>query len=250
MGVNFNCFISILFAVSIGLSLNEAPSKLDSNVFRIADKVEFASDGVKWHSFEGQYRHYELQFYDDGVCSKVSEPYWYFWEKTFYNCLFKTKTGERKFLFCPDVNSCTIVGEIKERKTGILSYVGFGDLQFVYQIDSQNGYKPQTLFSTKESHDDITLIRFFAEDSNDSKQQSARIEIYGQGKNLKQAEKVIIYRFTNQFDMKYLMLVAAQNLKTYAQNLFKNSVGKFFIKLFNRAIFGTFLFSKNQKELL
>ena len=62
---------------------------------------------------------------------------------------------------------------------------------------------------------------------SNTKRQIARIEIEGQGSQLQPSDKVIIYRFTKDVDMKWLLLVAAQNLNSYSKGWFTKKLMKY-----------------------
>lgn len=200
-------FIFLLFFFFI---LNIPVSISAENKARKPDKIELAFDGVQWHSFEGQFRNYELIFHSDGVCANTTVSYYYFWNEIQRNCLFKNPiTGKRQFIFCTN-SKCQVTVEIEEeKKGGLLSYFGYGSSILRYS---------RSIFSTKETRDYGTYLKFYNEERG-LDQEIAKIEIFGQGSKGETAEKAIIYRFTEDIDMKYLLLIAAQNLKSYARNL-------------------------------
>ena len=79
-------------------------------------------------------------------------------------------------------------------------------------------------------------------------QQIAKIEIYGQGNNLGDAEKVTIYRFSDEIDMKFLLLIAAQNMKTYAKNLFKRAAAAVALNIVKQTITHLYLTDSKKDE--
>jgi len=234
----------MLHLLIFALLLIILPSSSVQKVFRNPDKIELAFDGVKWHSFEGQYRNYELFFHDDGVCAKTTESYYIFWKEILRNCLYKdAKTGNRQFIFCKNDENCEVLGEMEEKKKGAFSWLGFGSIVFLYKFKEQN-----QIISRKESGNELTYIKFFNVANENREQQIAKIEIYGQGNNLGDAEKVTIYRFSDEIDMKFLLLIAAQNMKTYAKNLFKRAAAAVALNIVKQTITHLYLTDSKKDE--
>lgn len=225
----------LVLAFFITSKRKNSPEKTKSNTPQqqpSIDRVEIVFDGFRWHTFIAEYRAFEIELFEDGVCINATKPYYYFWSESVIECLYKDEENKRFFISCKteDKSDCKFIGNIKEEKSW-LSAIGLG--KSVFQYDFNQGVK---IMSHKHSEEHFTIIKFYVE--GEKTQQIARIDIKGQGKGLKEAESVNIFRFSELIDMKRLILVAAQNIKTYSSNISKYTFFKYtknFIRLISGA---------------
>lgn len=110
------------------------------------------------------------------------------------------------------------VGQVDYCKEGYLSQAvnalrgGHRDMRFTFsENDFLSNFRTEKISEAKK-----TTINFYADDCDEKSQISvARIEVEGQGTDKGQAQKVNIYKFSDEVDMDVLILIAARNLFRY-----------------------------------